>query len=105
MSSQSPTLVSARKISLPLGWLHQLPRIGPAIASARLGTGPPADASTTPCRFTNEIGFRLLGGGGDCAHARRRRNRHQLVVAVALDVLDADADAAIRARIDDAARD
>jgi hypothetical protein len=41
-----------------LGCDHQLPTIGsPAIASATLGTGPRADASTTPCSSTNDAHF------------------------------------------------
>src|SRR2546428_353695 len=42
-----------RKISSPLGCAHQLPRISfPAMASARLGTGPRPDSRTTPLVFT-----------------------------------------------------
>src|SRR6266702_4183008 len=41
-------------MSLPRGWPHQLPRIGPpATASARLGTDPRADCRTIPCLSTN----------------------------------------------------
>ncbi len=54
MSSASSIEESASKITWALGCDHQLPTIGsPAIASATLGTGPFADASTTPFCSTN----------------------------------------------------
>src|SRR5260370_36493074 len=41
---------------LALGCAHQLPRIAaPAIASARLGTAPRPDSSTTPLVFTKAM--------------------------------------------------
>jgi hypothetical protein len=53
-SMQSSISESAVKMALPLGCAHQLPMIGwPATASATLGTGPRAEASTTPWRSTN----------------------------------------------------
>src|SRR5262249_46048428 len=57
ISGQSSTAPSARKISEPRLWPHQLPRMGPpATASATLGTGPFADARTTPCCATKATG-------------------------------------------------
>src|SRR5438128_8963673 len=41
---------------LALGCAHQLPRIAPpAITSAKLGTGPRPDSSTTPLPFTKAM--------------------------------------------------
>jgi len=52
-SSLSSSSERAAKIALPLGCAHQLPTMGcPATASATLGTGPRAEASTTPCFLT-----------------------------------------------------
>src|SRR4051812_48277776 len=66
-SSESSSSDSASKIALPLGCAHQLPMIGwPATASATLGTGPRADARTTPWRSTKRsqrlAGARLAAG-------------------------------------------
>src|SRR5690349_7079686 len=58
MSSSSSIDDSASKITCAMGCDHQLPTIGsPAIASATLGTGPRAEASTTPCCSTNFAQF------------------------------------------------
>lgn len=58
-SGESAIVSSAAKISRPRACPHQLPRMGPpVIASARLGTGPRADASTTPCFSTNATGLK-----------------------------------------------
>src|ERR1041385_1033421 len=62
-SSASSSSDSAAKIALPLGCAHQLPTIGwPATASATLGTGPRAEARTTPCCSTKDS-HRLPAGG------------------------------------------
>jgi hypothetical protein len=53
-SSLAASSDSAAKIALPFGCAHQLPTIGsPATASVSVGTGPCADASTTPCLATS----------------------------------------------------
>src|SRR5688572_7631184 len=68
MSGESSISESAAKIALPLGCAHQLPTIGsPATASATEGTGPRAEASTTPCFSTSltqrfALGFALRAG-------------------------------------------
>ena len=57
-SGLSASVAAALKISLPLGCPHQLPRIRPpAMASARLGTGPWAAWRTTPWCLTNASAF------------------------------------------------
>src|SRR4029077_18525316 len=53
-SGLSQIALTARKISFPFGWPHQLPRmVPPAIASARFGRGPWAACRTIPWRSTN----------------------------------------------------
>jgi hypothetical protein len=54
MSGLAQIAFTARKISFPFGWPHQLPPMAPpAIASARFGRGPRAAWRTIPWRSTN----------------------------------------------------
>ena len=60
-SAESRTARVSQKISFPLAWPHQLPRMRPpTTASARFGTGPRALSRTMPFRLTNESAERRV---------------------------------------------